>query len=142
MLNIKTQNEKSVVFCDWRRKFVRLTPEEKVRQAFLHWLVEEMGYPKSLIAVEHPICVGDLKKRCDAVVFSQTLQPLCIIEFKAKDVPLTQRVFDQIAVYNRRLNVTTFIVSNGRQTFACNVTDAGYEFLQKIPKYEELSTYC
>ena len=137
--NIRTSEGKEQIFCDWRRKFVRLTPEEWVRQHFLHFLVEEMQFPKARIAVEHPISVGDVQKRCDAVVMGAQLQPLCIIEFKADNVALTQKVFDQVAVYNRKLCVNYFILNNGKQTFACQVTPAGYTFLHDIPTYNNLS---
>ena len=117
---------------------MRLTPEEWVRQHILHLLVQNFGYPAARLAVEHPIKVGDLQKRCDAVVMSDTLAPLCIIEFKAESVSLTRRVFDQVAVYNRRLQVPVFIISNGKTTYACRVSKDGYELLQQIPTYEEL----
>ncbi len=136
--NIKNIDGKEQIFCDWRRKFVRLTPEEWVRQQVLHALVEELGYPKARIAVEMAIQVGERKKRCDAVVYDAQLRPVCLIEFKAESVPLTQQVFDQAAVYNRELNVGHFIISNGRQMFVCRVTDTGYEFLSEIPAYETL----
>lgn len=136
--HIKTTNGKAYVFCDWRRKFVRATPEENVRQTFLHALTEDNAYPKSLIAVEHPVRVGELGKRCDAVVLSSDLLPLCIIEFKAPEVTLSQEVFDQVAVYNRRLHVPFFIIANGKDTLWCRVTPAGYEPHPGIPPYQTL----
>lgn len=138
--NIKDINGKRQIFCDWRRKFVRLTPEEWVRQQVLHALVDNTGYPAARIAVEHPIQVGEVQKRCDAVVMGEQLQPLCIIEFKAEAVALSQKVFDQVAVYNRRLQVPFFIISNGRTTYACRVRENGYEFIEQLPTYEELSS--
>ena len=75
------------IFCPFRRKYVAATPEENVRQTFLHALVEQFGYPQSLIGVEVPIAVGaGVDKRCDAVVYSRSLQPLMLIEFKAPEV--------------------------------------------------------
>ncbi len=136
--NIRNIDGKEQIFCDWRRKFVRLTPEEWVRQQVLHGLVEELGYPKARIAVEMPIQVGERKKRCDAVVYDAQLQPVCLIEFKAESVSLTQQVFDQAAVYNRELAVKHFLISNGKQTFVCRVTPTGYDFLTEIPAYEAL----
>ena len=118
---------------------MRLTPEEWVRQHILHFLVEESGYPQSRIAVEHPIQVGQTKKRCDAVVMGNSLEPLCIIEFKAEKVALTQRVFDQTAVYNRKLQVPYLLISNGKTTCFCKVSDTGYEFLEHIPSYDQLT---
>lgn len=137
--NIREHNGQEQIFCDWRHKWVRLTPEEQVRQWFLHFLVEEHAYPKNLIAVEHPIEVGQLRKRCDAVVFSTNLQPLCIIEFKASNIALRQNVFDQVAVYNRRLGVKYLLISNGAETYVLSVNDQGYNFLEKIPEYSVIS---
>ena len=137
--NIRTQDGKAQVFCDWRRKFVRLTPEEEIRQTFLHYLTDDRHYPKNRIAVEHPIQVGGVSKRCDAVVLGNRMQPLCIIEFKAATVELTQRVFDQAAVYNRSLNVPYLIISNGHDTYVCRTTQP-ITFLPDIPVYEQLWT--
>lgn len=126
------------IFCDWRQKWVKLTPEEWVRQHFLHYLTEEYNYPKSAIAVEYSITLGQLSKRCDAVVFDKMLNPVCIVEFKAEDVKLTQKAFDQIAVYNINLNVNYLIISNGQQTYSCRVDDNKIEFLNLIPTYQQL----
>ena len=136
--DIEQRNGKDYIFCAWRRKYVRLTPEEWVRQHFLHALVEDFAYPQSLIAVESAIEVGEMKKRCDAIVYNSDLKPLCIVEFKAPTVSLTQRVFDQVAVYNRRVGVDYFFLSNGRDHRACRVNETGYEQLPNIPLYNEL----
>lgn len=136
--NIKTISQKEQIFCDWRQKFVRLTPEEWVRQQFLHFLIEEMHYPKSRIAVEQQIQVGKTIKRCDAVILDDQLHPVCIVELKAEGIPLTQKVFDQVAVYNRRLQVAYFFISNGENTYACKTTEQKYLFLPILPTYLEL----
>ena len=135
---IEQREGKEYIFCVWRRKYVRLTPEEWVRQHFLHALVEEFGYPQALIAVEASISVGEVKKRCDAIVYNATLKPLCIVEFKAPTVTLSQRVFDQVAVYNRQVGVQYFFLSNGREHQACRVLESSYERLANIPLYNEL----
>lgn len=135
---IKPIRGKDYILCVWRQKFVRLTPEEWVRQHFLHALVEDLGYPQGLIAVEAPIEVGKVKKRCDAIVYNRSMQPVCLIEFKAPNVALTQKVFDQMAVYNRKVGVSHFILSNGKEHIACMVTNLGYTKLVGIPLYEEL----
>ncbi len=117
---------------------VRLTPEEWVRQHFLHALVEDYGYPMALIAVE-TLLGGNRRTRTDAVVYDRQLKPICIIEFKAPTVALTQKVYDQVANYNRQLGVRYFILSNGKEHIACSVTEAGYERLPHIPIYNELN---
>jgi hypothetical protein len=136
--DIEKREGKDYIFCVWRKKYVRLTPEEWVRQHFLHALVEDFGYPQALIAVEASISVGDVKKRCDAIVYNAALQPLCIVEFKAPSVTLSQRVFDQVAVYNRQVGVKHFFLSNGHEHQACRVLENSYERLPNIPLYNEL----
>ena len=58
-LRTRIYNGKEQIFCEWRHRWVRLTPEEWVRQQLLHRLVEQLDYPASLIAVEQAINVGD-----------------------------------------------------------------------------------
>ncbi len=131
-------NGKEQIFCEWRHRWVRLTPEEWVRQQLLHRLVEQLGYPASLIAVEAPIKVGDLQKRCDAIVYNNAMQPLMLIECKAESVPLTQKTLDQAATYNRKLRVPYLLLHNGPQTVITFVDDNTIKYINAIPLYNQL----
>lgn len=104
-----------------------------MRQTCLHRLVEQNGYPMSLIAVEVPLA----DKRADAVVYNLQMKPRMIIEFKADNVTLTQRTLDQIAVYNRLLNVPYLMLSNGRETIVAKVGQQ-LVFLENIPEWTQL----
>ena len=128
-------NNKEQIFCEWRHRWVRLTPEEWVRQQLLHRLVEQFGYPASRIAVEQAITVGDANKRCDAVVYDQTMQPQIIIECKAETVPLTQKTLDQAITYNRKLNVPYLILHNGPQTICVHGNNT---YTTGLPRYTDL----
>ena len=134
-MNIRTQNGKQYVLCAWRRKYVRLTPEELVRQTTLQLLEDEYGFPHGLIGVEVSIEVAGLKKRCDAIVYNQQMQPLMLLEFKAPTVPLTQEVFDQAAIYNRHLQVPYLMLCNGQNSIVAQVLEKQYQFLPAIPNY-------
>lgn len=118
---------------------MRLTPEEWVRQHFLSRLTTDFGYPHELIGVEIPFRVGDVPKRADAIVYSRSMQPLVLIEFKREDVAITQRVLDQAAVYNRQLHVPYLILSNGPETIIARVHEDRFEFLSAIPTWMQLS---
>ena len=131
-------NGKEQIFCEWRHRWVRLTPEEWVRQQLLHRLVEQLGYPAALIAVEAPIKVGEMQKRCDAIVYNNIMQPLMLIECKAETVSLTQKTLDQAATYNRKLQVPYLILHNGPQTIIAYVNDKSISFVQSIPPYNQL----
>jgi hypothetical protein len=137
-MQIRTQNGKQYVLCAWRRKYVRLTPEEQVRQTMLQCLVEQFDYPHNLIAVEVPIDVAGIKKRCDAIVYNRQMQALMLIEFKAPSVQLTQEVFDQAAIYNHTLRVPYLMLSNGQDTILAEILPTKYHFLDYIPNFTSL----
>ncbi len=137
----RERDGKREIFDFLRRRYVALTPEEWVRQHFVHFLVEHKGYPKGLLANELELRVGEKRLRCDTVLYSATLQPQMIVEYKAPDVAITQRVFDQITAYNILLHVDYLIVSNGCQHFCCRMDYArrSYEFMSDIPDYSTIN---
>ena len=114
-----------------RRKYVKLTPEEWVRQHFVHMLVERKGYPGALMANEVALKVGEKQLRADTVLY---------VEYKAPHVAITQAVFDQIATYNLLLRVDYLVVSNGLSHYCCRMDyeNRQYRYLQDIPLYAEL----
>jgi len=134
-MRTRINQNKEQIFCEWRHRWVRLTPEEWVRQQLLHRLVEQLNYPSSLIAVEQAITVGAAKKRCDAVVYDNTMQPLVLIECKAETVPLTQKTLDQAVTYNRQLNVPWLILHNGIQSIVVHLLGEQIETSALIPPY-------
>lgn len=136
VLKTRLQNNKEQIFCDFRHRWVRLTPEEWVRQQLLHRLVEQLGYPASLIAVEQAIKVGEAQKRCDAVVYDRAMQPRLLIECKAETVPLTQKTLDQAVIYNRKLNVPYLLLHNGLQSVLVHCP-SGKAYAQLLP-YSQL----
>jgi len=134
---IKKQDDKFLIFDSQRKRYVSLTPEEWVRQHFVRFLIEVKGYPAALLAVEKQLTMNGMKKRCDAILFDKEGQPFMIIEFKAPNVAVTQATFDQVAVYNAKLKVSFFIISNGLEHYCCkvNTETARYEFFPEIPDY-------
>lgn len=128
------------VFDPQRRKWVKLTPEEEVRQCFIHFLIDGLSFPAGRIANEVAIHVGQVEKRCDTVVYDASGQPAVIVEYKAATVPLTQKVFDQIARYNLTLQVRFLMVSNGLQHYCCylNPQSQRFEFLRELPQWPQI----
>ncbi len=124
-----------------RRRYVRLTPEERVRQRFVRYLIDTKGYPAALLANEVTLDVGGVARRCDSVLYRREgAAPQMVIEYKAEHVPITQHVFQQIYAYNSVLHADYLVVSNGRTHYCCRV-DYGkgtVDFLEEIPSYSEL----
>ena len=139
-IKITEKGEKRYIFDFLRRKYVALTPEEWVRQHFVHFLVEQKGYPKGLLANEVELKAGEKRLRCDTLLYSSDSLPRMIIEYKAPTIQLQQKTFDQISIYNLLLKVDYLIVSNGLQHYCCKMdyTAQRYIFLENIPDYENL----
>jgi len=138
---MRTVNEKTEIFDDVRKKYVRLTPEEWVRQNFIQYLNQELAYPLSLTSVEPSKMVYKRNKRPDIVCFDNEGSPLVLVECKAPAIKLTQEVFDQALRYNIVLKVPYIVITNGLQHFCCkmNYEDLSYVFLKEIPGFETLN---
>jgi len=139
-IKIGNDGERRTIFDVLRRKFVALTPEEWVRQHFVHYLIGHKGYPSAYMANEIELRMGDKRLRCDSVLYNKVLQPLMIIEYKAPTIKLSQRVFNQISAYNLLLHVDYLVVSNGLEHYCCKMDYANekYLFLKDIPDYQKL----
>lgn len=139
-VKIASNNGKYAIFDVLRRRYVALTPEEWVRQHFVHYLIHHKGYPQALMANEVQVMLNGTKKRCDTVLYRRDLSARMIIEYKAPDVEITQAVFDQITRYNMVLKVDYLVVSNGMQHYCCKLDyqTNSYVFLHDIPCYDSL----
>lgn len=128
------------IFDVLRRKYVALTPEEWVRQHFVHYLIEHKSYPATLLANEVNLCSGTKRLRADSVLYDRQLRPKMIIEYKAPDIVITRNVLNQIAAYNFLLHVDYLVMSNGMTHYCCKVDyERGqFEFLNDVPDYKEL----
>jgi hypothetical protein len=131
---IKSEKGKEIIFDECRKRWVLLTPEEWVRQNFLQHLILQKLYPSSMIAVEREITVGDMKKRFDIVVF-RNAEPWMIVECKEMQVKLDDSVIKQILTYNTALQVTYLVITNGTSTFALNLQQGKFEWLQELPDF-------
>ncbi len=139
-IKIAQLGNKQVIFDFLRRKYVALTPEEWVRQHFVHYLVEHKGYPAGLMGNEIELSVGEKRLRCDTVLYNKVAAPQMIIEYKAPHIKIQQKTFNQISAYNLLLKVDYLIVSNGMQHICCKMDYANqkYYFLEDIPDYQNL----
>ncbi|CEN42644.1 Type I restriction enzyme R protein N-terminal domain protein [Capnocytophaga canis] len=137
---IKEVDSKRFIFDEIRRKFVVLQPEEWVRQHVIRYLIQEKGYPISLINVEKELKINDISKRYDIVVFSKNGDILLTVECKAPQVQITQKTFDQIARYNLILKSDFLMITNGLNHYFCTVdyVQKKYIFLKDLPAYSEI----
>ena len=139
--NIQSRREREWIFDVFRRGWYLLTPEEWVRQNFARYLCDGLGYPESLLLLEHKITHNTLTRRCDVVIYNRMGQPVILVECKAPDVILNQKTFDQIARYNLVLGVNILLVTNGLNHYCIQMDPETftYSFLGEIPSFRSLA---
>ncbi len=132
---IETREDKEYIFDPLRKKWVRLTPEEWVRQNFIQYLLQVMHYPASLIAIEKEIQMGELKKRFDILVYKND-HPWLLIECKEMNVPINESVMQQLLRYQTTVQADYLIVTNGNETRGIGKENNQFTTLNTIPSYE------
>jgi len=131
---IKALNGKDQIFDPFRKSWVLLTPEEWVRQNLLQYLVQNLQYPASLIAVEKEIKLGELSKRFDIVVYKNEL-PWMIIECKEAKVALNEKTMLQVLQYQQVLMAQYLFMSNGHESMGAKIESGKLQALQNFPEY-------
>ena len=137
VLKTKLVEGTTQVFDVVRKKYFKLTPEEWVRQHFLHYLNSEKNYPFGLMGIEKMIKYNNKRTRADIVLYNKEGKPNMIVECKAPNVEITQDAFNQIARYNFNLRVEFLVVTNGMKHYCCKMD---YKknincFLEEVPAF-------
>lgn len=137
----KNSENKTLIFDEIRKKFVVLQPEEWVRQHVIQFLIQEKSFPKSLINVEKELVINGLKKRYDIVVYKNTGEILLVVECKAPDILINQKVFDQVFRYNLSLQASVLMVTNGLQHYYVMIDYNSNKllFMESLPHYKSFN---
>ena len=120
-IKTKIENGVTYVYDIIRRKYLVLTPEEKVRQTFLHYLVTELSFSPGLIRTELGTRYHELNKRTDILVFDSSGQPFMLVECKAAEVKISVQVIEQASRYNLSFRAPYVCVTNGRSTYCFHI---------------------
>lgn len=123
--------------CTVRKKDIKATPEEVVRQLYLLVLIEDLGYPVSRMELEYEVTFGREKKRADIVIFDkqQTTSPYIIVELKK---PKLKDGKEQLKSYCNATGAPIGVWSNGRQISYYHRKDPNYfEDLSGIPRADQ-----
>ena len=136
---VKKSEGKVWIFDNVRKKFVALTPEEWVRQHFIKYLIEVQRYPKSLFRIEGALQYNRLQKRSDILVYDRGGKPWMLVECKSPTIKLSQRAFNQVAIYNMTVGAKYLAVTNGMVHFCCQAPLPGQDakFLEDFPEFVE-----
>ena len=134
---MKKENNREMIFDESRKTWLRLTPEEWVRQNFIRYLIHTKNYPSSLVALEKKIVVGEMTKRFDILVFSKEHQPWMMVECKSTTVSLNEEVLNQVLRYNIAMPVQYLVITNGISCMAFKKEHSGLLPLEEIPDFGE-----
>ena len=133
---LKTEKNHEWIFDDLRKSWLRLTPEEWVRQNFVQYLVQVKKYPSSLIAIEKEIQLGELKKRFDILVYSHQHKPWMMVECKEMTVQINETVLEQILRYNIAVPVQYMVLTNGSYCIGYEKLNNSLSFLNELPPFK------
>lgn len=132
---IREEEGGPVIFDPLRRRWVKLSPEEWVRQNMMQYLLQTMCYPSALVGVEKEIKLGSLRKRFDLLVYNRDHQPWMVLECKAMEVPLTQSVLDQVLLYRLSLSCRYMVITNGETCYAYETHGDQLISLTSLPSF-------
>ncbi|MBB5621311.1 hypothetical protein HDE69_002372 [Pedobacter cryoconitis] len=137
---ITQKEEQYFIFDEVRKKHLVLTPEEWVRQHFIHYLINDKKFPRSLIQIEGGLNLNQLQKRTDIVIFNTSGERIMVIECKAPSIKISQGVFDQAARYNSVHKAKWLVVTNGLKHCYAQIDHAASQFLfiEELPEYSLL----
>ncbi len=128
---LSKEGEKVFIFDVLRKKNILLTPEEWVRQHWIHFLITSQRFPKGLISMERGLVYNGLQKRTDLLVFDRQGSPYFLIECKAPEVQINQKVLSQAITYNQTLKCPFIGLSNGKKHVFMGYAEAEGKYLQQ-----------
>ncbi|MDE3253794.1 MAG: type I restriction enzyme HsdR N-terminal domain-containing protein [Bacteroidota bacterium] len=131
---IKEEEGREWIFDSFRKQWVRLTPEEWVRQNTLQYLIQTKQYPPALIAVEKEIRVGELRKRFDILVYKNAV-PWLIVECKEMNVTIGEAALRQALTYHSQLGTEHLVITNGKETYCYAIQESGITESPELPAF-------
>ena len=124
---IKQDKDTFFIYDLVRRTYLVLTPEEWVRQHWVHYFHFIKGKSLSSLIMERKIELNGTTKRIDLLVTEKT-EPQILLECKAPHTALTESVFEQAARYNTIISASQIILSNGLQHIYARLEQGQYFF--------------
>ena len=136
VFRFKEENGKEMIFDFIRKQWLLLNEEEWVRQNFIQFLVQELKYPLGLIAVEKEIQLGELKKRFDILVYDRDHKPWMLVECKAGEIALDEKVLHQVLRYNISMPANFLVITNGQFTCAWEKINDELKEIPQMPVWK------
>ena len=135
--NLGTKEGKVSIFDIVRKKQIILTPEEWVRQHLVHYFINQLNYPKSLISVEDGLKVNKMQKRSDIIIYNRLGKVFMVVECKSAKIKLNQNSMIQLSTYNQNYNAEYLALTNGLQIYVCKMDyeNKKSEYVDEFPPF-------
>ncbi|WP_294267132.1 type I restriction enzyme HsdR N-terminal domain-containing protein [uncultured Chryseobacterium sp.] len=124
---LRKDKDKFFIYDPIRKSYLLLTPEEWVRQHWVHYYLTVKSYSVSALVTEKKIVLNGLTKRIDLLV-TEKAQPKILIECKAPQIKLTEKTFEQTARYNSIIGAKEIVLTNGLQHIHAYFEEGEYVF--------------
>ncbi|MDR2425836.1 MAG: type I restriction enzyme HsdR N-terminal domain-containing protein, partial [Endomicrobium sp.] len=105
------------VNCVVRKKEIKVTAEEVVRQLYLKKLMEEYGYDEQRFEIQSEVVMGSSKKRADIVVYERErpTQAYIIVELKSPLNPTAKEGKKQLESYCKFSGASIGVWTDGKE---------------------------
>ncbi len=122
-----------------RRREVKATPEERVRQWFIaEVLSKSLKVPLYMMASEVQFSYGEKVYRADILIMDRNARRLAVVECKRPDVEIDSEVLEQALRYNSALDVRYLILTNGHRTIVCGKQGDAFVQLPALPDWQTM----
>lgn len=134
---LQQRDGKFWIFDSLRKKYLVLTPEEWVRQHWIHFLINHHNFPKGLFSLEKGLKYNQMSKRTDLVVFDRASTPYLLVECKAPGIKIDKGSLRQLMTYNSKLHCPNLVLSNGLIHLYLGYSENGEKFVQnyQLPEF-------
>jgi len=119
---LKFNADKSKVLCELKGDYLVATPEELVRQAYIHHLRDHYGYSFDQMDQERKTQHGHKSPRADVVIWASPADkqarktPVIVVECKSDNVTIIESDYWQGESYTRAVGCELFVTHNNKQT--------------------------
>lgn len=123
------------VYDPLRKKYVKASPEELVRQLLIQSLIQDYHCPAALMSVERQVVYAGRSLRYDLVVFDRDAKPWLLCELKAPHIKIDEKSSMQVSLYNQEIPAPFLLICNGPLAFLWQQTENGYKKAERLPTY-------
>lgn len=145
--SVVIKNGKKYIYDKIRKKEVPFTPEEKVRQQVLTYLLEELNVPEYMIDEETAMSYYKVvsSRRPDILILRKDENigeavPMAVIECKRNNTVIDEVIIEQTLFYAEQLGCNYAMITDGIYVDVayCELDKNKLVSIEALPQYEDM----